>query len=126
MTTIGQQMPFLWSETVGTLCRAVIGSITMPKRFASCCCLIQKVFGISSIFAIQLTQTVKRVYYPKHNPTKGLFDRCRNEDGGYGGLLSATFYTKADAVNFFDSLRTAKGPSLGTNFTLRYSDTLPA
>jgi len=64
---------------------------------------------------------VKRVYYPKYNSTKGLFDRCRNENGGYGGLLSATFYTKSDAVKFFDELRTAKGPSLGTNFTLRYS-----
>jgi cystathionine gamma-synthase len=66
-----------------------------------------------------LTCTVKAVYYPKHSESRHLFDRCRNEEGGYGGLLSATFYTKSDAVKFFDVLRTSKGPSLGTNFTLR-------
>ena len=32
--------------------------------------------------------------------------------------MSATFYTKADAIAFFDNLDTVKGPSLGTNFTL--------
>ena len=42
-----------------------------------------------------------------------------NWGGGYGGLLSATFYSHADAVTFFDTLQTSKGPSLGTNFTLR-------
>jgi cystathionine gamma-synthase len=68
---------------------------------------------------IPLTISVKEVYYPKYNPTKDLFDHCRNEGGGYGGLFSVTFTTKPDAVKFFDSLRTAKGPSLGTNFTLR-------
>ena len=29
-----------------------------------------------------------------------------------------TFYTTEDAVAFFDAIDTAKGPSLGTNFTL--------
>ena len=36
-------------------------------------------------------------------------------------MLSATFYSKPDAVAFFDNLDTVKGPSLGTNFTLRYT-----
>jgi cystathionine gamma-synthase len=62
---------------------------------------------------------VKQVNYPKHSPTRPFYDRCRTPNGGYGGLLSATFFTRADAVAFFDSLDTAKGPSLGTNFTLR-------
>lgn len=56
--------------------------------------------------------------YPKTSPTRAFYDKCRNPKGGYGGLLSATFYTKADAIAFFDNLDTVKGPSLGTNFTL--------
>ena len=63
--------------------------------------------------------TVKQVYYPKYSPTKSNFDDCRNVDGGYGGLLSVTFNATAQAIVFFDELKTAKGPSLGTNFTLR-------
>jgi cystathionine gamma-synthase len=62
--------------------------------------------------------TVKQVNYPKTSPTRPNYDRCRNPNGGYGGLLSATFYRKQDAVAFFDNLDTVKGPSLGTNFTL--------
>lgn len=61
---------------------------------------------------------VKKVYYPKHSETRPFYEKCRNANGGYGGLLSATFYTKQDATNFFDNLDTVKGPSLGTNFTL--------
>lgn len=30
-----------------------------------------------------------------------------------------TFRTSAQAIAFYDGLETAKGPSLGTNFTLR-------
>ena len=61
---------------------------------------------------------VKQVHYPKYSE-RLLYDRCRTPNGGYGGLLSATFYTRSDAIAFFDHLSTAKGPSLGTNFTLR-------
>jgi len=61
---------------------------------------------------------VKEVYYPKYSPTRVNYDYCRNPNGGYGGLLSVTFNTTAQAVTFFDKLETAKGPSLGTNFTL--------
>lgn len=32
--------------------------------------------------------------------------------------MSCTFHSLADAKIFFDNLETAKGPSLGTNFTL--------
>jgi len=66
-----------------------------------------------------ITHTVKEVYYPKYSATRVYYDNCRNENGGYGGLLSVTFKTTAQAVTFFDRLETAKGPSLGTNFTLR-------
>ncbi|KAI9822923.1 MAG: hypothetical protein M1832_002948 [Thelocarpon impressellum] len=62
--------------------------------------------------------TIKQVYYPKCSPTRSHYERCRNPNGGYGGLLSTTFFSTAEAVTFFDRLETAKGPSLGTNFTL--------
>jgi cystathionine gamma-synthase len=62
--------------------------------------------------------TVKQVNYPKTSPTRPFYEKCRNPNGNYGGLLSATFYTKADAIAFFDNLGTVKGPSLGTNFTI--------
>ncbi|KAF2144619.1 uncharacterized protein K452DRAFT_325148 [Aplosporella prunicola CBS 121167] len=61
---------------------------------------------------------VKQVNYPKHSPTRPFYDRCKRENGGYGGLLSATFFSTEEAIAFFDNLDTAKGPSLGTNFTL--------
>jgi cystathionine gamma-synthase len=61
---------------------------------------------------------LKELYYPKYRDTKPNYDTCRNVNGGYGGLLSVTFQTTAQAVAFFDSLEVQKGPSLGTNFTL--------
>ncbi|KAF1920636.1 cystathionine gamma-synthase [Ampelomyces quisqualis] len=61
---------------------------------------------------------VKQVNYPKTSPTRPNYEKCRNPKGNYGGLLSATFYERQDAVAFFDNLDTVKGPSLGTNFTL--------
>ncbi|ROT37924.1 cystathionine gamma-synthase [Sodiomyces alkalinus F11] len=62
--------------------------------------------------------SVKQVYYPKTNPTRPNYEACRLPEGGYGGLLSVTFHKKECAMAFFDEVETAKGPSLGTNFTL--------
>ena len=61
---------------------------------------------------------VTRVYYPKYNDTRPNYEACRTPGGGYGGLLSCTLRSKAQAMAFYDALDTAKGPSLGTNFTL--------
>lgn len=61
---------------------------------------------------------VKTVHYPKHNPDRANYDVCKVPGGGYGGLLSVVFHKKADAMAFYDHIDTAKGPSLGTNFTL--------
>lgn len=61
---------------------------------------------------------VKQVNYPKYSDSKANYDACRLPDGGYGGLLSATFHRVEDAQVFYDHLNTHKGPSLGTNFTL--------
>ncbi|KAL4882324.1 pyridoxal phosphate-dependent transferase [Aspergillus karnatakaensis] len=63
---------------------------------------------------------VKNVYYPKYNPSLPLYEAFRTPTGGYGGLFSVTFHSTAEAVAFFDNLEVLKGPSLGTNFTLRY------
>lgn len=67
---------------------------------------------------LKASPVVKQIYYPKHSGTREFYDEYRNKNGGYGGLLSVTFTTTAQAVTFFDKLETAKGPSLGTNFTL--------
>lgn len=67
---------------------------------------------------LKASPIVEEVFYPKCSPTRHHYDTCRNKDGGYGGLLSVTFKTTVQAITFFDELDTAKGPSLGTNFTL--------
>jgi cystathionine gamma-synthase len=61
---------------------------------------------------------VKSVYYPKYNDTRANYEICKLPTGGYGGLLSVVFHDRPRAVAFYDSIDTAKGPSLGTNFTL--------
>jgi cystathionine gamma-synthase len=61
---------------------------------------------------------VKDVYYPKFNSSKRFYDDCRTPNGGYGGLLSFTLKETVRAAAFYDRIETAKGPSLGTNFTL--------
>ncbi|KAK2628922.1 hypothetical protein QTJ16_002025 [Diplocarpon rosae] len=61
---------------------------------------------------------VQRLYYPKYNRSRTFYDACRTPTGGYGGLLSFTFKTTKQAIAFYDRIETAKGPSLGTNFTL--------
>lgn len=61
---------------------------------------------------------VKRVHYPKCNPDRANYEDCKLPTGGYGGLVSVVFKRKEDAVVFYDNIDSAKGPSLGTNFTL--------
>ena len=70
--------------------------------------------------------TVSEVFYPKGSTTQALYDKFRRPDGGYGFLLSITFMTPAAAMAFHDALHVAKGPSLGTNFTLCCAYTLLA
>jgi cystathionine gamma-synthase len=61
---------------------------------------------------------VKKVFYPKHVESRPNYDICKLQSGGYGGLLSVTFHNRQQAIAFYDAIDTAKGPSLGTNFTL--------
>jgi cystathionine gamma-synthase len=67
---------------------------------------------------LKASPLVKHIYYPKYNTSRPHYEACKLPDGGYGGLLSITFHDRTRAVAFYDALDTAKGPSLGTNFTL--------
>jgi cystathionine gamma-synthase len=67
---------------------------------------------------LRASPLVTTVYYPKYNASREYYDDCRTPNGGYGGLLSFTFQNTAQAIAFYDRIETAKGPSLGTNFTL--------
>ncbi|KAL7560910.1 hypothetical protein ACA910_008190 [Epithemia clementina (nom. ined.)] len=72
---------------------------------------------------------VERVYYPKFSPSVDLYHRLlkgqsknggdnKTKLGGYGGLLSIVLHPHVCQRTFYDALDVAKGPSLGTNFTL--------
>lgn len=61
---------------------------------------------------------VETVYYPKGGPTQHIYDSYKLPEGGYGFMVSFRFRSPERAVAFYDALKTAKGPSLGTNFTL--------
>ncbi|KPM37892.1 hypothetical protein AK830_g8681 [Neonectria ditissima] len=73
---------------------------------------------------LQQHHTVTQVFYPKGNPTRGVYDRYRRAGKGYGYLLSVRFEKPEAAMAFHDALNVAKGPSLGTNFTLCCAYTL--
>ena len=64
---------------------------------------------------------VKEVYYPRFQ-TSDTYHRCARTPtlgkGGYGGLFSLTFTSLEASTAFYDTLNCAKGPSLGTSFTL--------
>ena len=100
----------------------------MPKHSASDCRLILEVSNFTAYPIEHKAHNliVKDVYYPKVVPSRCFYDDCRTPNGGYGGLLSATFYTDEDVIAFYDNLDTEKGPSLGTNFTLASPYTLLA
>ncbi|KAM0249581.1 hypothetical protein ACHAP5_002707 [Fusarium lateritium] len=68
--------------------------------------------------------SVDQVYYPKGNPTQDIYEKYKRPGEGYGYLLSIRFKTPEAAITFHDALDVAKGPSLGTNFTLCCAYTL--
>ncbi|OAA49522.1 cystathionine gamma-synthase [Metarhizium rileyi] len=67
---------------------------------------------------LQEHASVKDIFYPKCNPSRPHYDEYRLPNRGYGGLLSIVFHSRKLAESFYDSVEIAKGPSLGTNFTL--------
>ncbi|KAI9298160.1 PLP-dependent transferase [Neoconidiobolus thromboides FSU 785] len=60
---------------------------------------------------------VHRIHYPKYT-TPSHYQQFKTSNGGYGSLFSIEFKNELNAITFYDNLLTAKGPSLGTNFTL--------
>ena len=68
---------------------------------------------------LRASPIVRELHYPKYCPTNANYEACKiAPSSGYGGLLSCSFKTKQQAITFFDEVESAKGPSLGTNFTL--------
>ncbi|CAB9509390.1 Putative cystathionine gamma-synthase YML082W [Seminavis robusta] len=63
---------------------------------------------------------VETVYYPKYAPLyPSLIAESPNPRySGYGGLMSILLESHMCQRTFYDELNVAKGPSLGTNFTL--------
>lgn len=66
-------------------------------------------------------EDVKTVYYPKAAP---LYQKVQS--GGFGGLFSMILHSHMCQRTFYDALNVAKGPSLGTDFTLACPYTLLA
>lgn len=62
---------------------------------------------------------IKDIFYPKWITRKN-YDLCRRKkvENEFGPLFSLTFTTPEASHAFYDALNCAKGPSLGTNFTL--------
>jgi cystathionine gamma-synthase len=60
---------------------------------------------------------ITQVFYPKWETAQNYAAR-RLPGGGFGGLFSLSFASQSAAEAFYDALACAKGPSLGTNFTL--------
>jgi cystathionine gamma-synthase len=91
----------------------------------------QRVSGASSnaeivVELLRHHATVKEVFYPRGDSSQHIYDSFRRPGGKYGFLLSATFVSPECAIAFHDALDVAKGPSLGTNFTLACAYTLLA
>ena len=63
---------------------------------------------------------ITEVFYPKWQTVAHYTARRRSAvgGGGFGGLFSLAFASPRAAEAFYDTLACAKGPSLGTNFTL--------
>lgn len=59
---------------------------------------------------------IETVWYPKF--VAPLYCEYQRDGGGYGGLMSIHLHPHICQRTFYDTLDVAKGPSLGTNFTL--------
>lgn len=66
-------------------------------------------------------KVLKKIYYPRW-VTPELYAKAQRlpttGKGGFGGLFTMTFVSTTASRAFYDTLACAKGPSLGTNFTL--------
>ena len=63
-------------------------------------------------------RAIERIEYPKYRTPEN-FRAYQRSGGGYGGLFSILLHqAETNAPAFFDALAIAKGPNLGTNFSL--------
>jgi len=68
--------------------------------------------------ALRAHPLVERIDYPKYRDCEN-YRAFLRPGGGYGGLFSILLRNaERTAPRFFDALRIAKGPNLGTNFSL--------
>jgi cystathionine gamma-synthase len=81
---------------------------------------VRKANESASILAAKLRTHAKvlEVYYPEGSASQKHYDQHKRANAGYGFLLSIKFVSPDSAIAFYDALAVAKGPSLGTNFTL--------
>jgi cystathionine gamma-synthase len=81
---------------------------------------VRKANKSASIIATKLREhpQVLEVFYPEESASQTYYDAHKRADSGYGFLLSIKFVHPSSATAFYDALAVAKGPSLGTNFTL--------
>ncbi|TPX59811.1 hypothetical protein PhCBS80983_g02193 [Powellomyces hirtus] len=105
----------LWSEDAVFLER---NSRTFIQRIATINTNAEKLCDF-----LHAHSKVHQVLYPKFVDPDLYHGHARpsgseNNSYGYGGLFSLIMHTDADAHKLFDALAIAKGPSLGTNFTL--------
>ena len=89
---------------------------------------VHKASQTASLIATQLRchPHVLQVFYPEGSDSQPYYDLHKRAHGGYGFLLSIKFVSPSSAIAFYDALAVAKGPSLGTNFTLACAYTLLA
>ena len=68
---------------------------------------------------LQGCELISDIYYPSISESVDNYDFFKKSNGGgYGGLFSIVFKDKNNAIKFYNNIKYAKGPSLGTNFTL--------
>jgi cystathionine gamma-synthase len=72
---------------------------------------------------LQSNANVRTLHYPKESL---LYRKVQKAEGGFGGLMSIILHPHMCQRTFYDALDIAKGPSLGTNFSLMCPYTLLA
>jgi cystathionine gamma-synthase len=76
-------------------------------------------FVMSEFLFLYSIAIVKNIFCPKYVDTKKYLACATSpQKPGYGSLFSLILSNKKQAQTFYDALQVAKGPSLGTEFTL--------
>src|SRR6266404_1493059 len=93
-------------------------SRTFTQRAAKVDANAERVCDLLHASAQRPSSPITQVFYPKWQTPEHYAARRRLPGGGFGGLFSLTFASERVAEAFYDALACAKGPSLGTSFTL--------